>query len=165
MVPNLARRPAQSRADSALARWRARLVLPLRTSLPRFLLVGSFGFAVDAVAFGAVSSVGAPDYLARALSLAAATLVTWRLNRRFTFSASRRAPHAEALRYAAVACCVQGFNYGLFLALRALLPSAHPLAALVLSTGAAAGLSFAGQGTLTFGARLWPRPLPVGSRT
>ena len=168
MVLSIARRPARPFARSALApACRHAAASLLRARLSRFLLVGSLGFTVDAVAFGVLSSLGAPDFSARALSLALATSVTWRLNRRFTFTASGRAAHAEAMRYATVAACVQGANYGLFLGLRALLPSMPALAALAVSAGAAAGLSFAGQALVTFGTRLWPAPLPApsGART
>lgn len=119
-------------------------------TLPRFFAVGALGFSVDALVFAAFAGAGASDWSARALSLAAATLLTWRLNRRFTFRPSGRRADAEAVRYGAVAFCAQGLNYGLFLLLRAAMPALSPLFALAVSAGSAAGFSFAGQSLLTF---------------
>ncbi|MDB5511696.1 MAG: GtrA family protein [Enterovirga sp.] len=120
-------------------------------SLPRFLAVGLAGLATDAALFALASRLGLPDAAARALSLGLATLVTWRLNRRFSFRPSGRAARTEAARYAAVALCAQGFNYGLFLLLRAGLPQVWPLLALGFSAGCAAAGSFLGQFIVTFG--------------
>lgn len=138
----------------------------VKARLPRFLLVGCAGLVCDAAAFSTLSSLSAPDFVARALSLAAATLLTWQLNRRFTFAASGHRAHAEAWRYASVAMGVQGFNYALFLILRSVAPSAPSLGALLVSAGAAAGLSFASQSIVTFGAQLWPagKAAPLGPR-
>lgn len=167
MVPKLAMRPALSPRRPGLVR-ALRLVADraLRARIARFLAVGSVGFAIDAASFTTFSGLGASDVLARAASLGAATLVTWQLNRCFTFASSGRNAAAEGVRYAIVALCVQGFNYGLFLTLRTLAPSLPALAALITSAGTAAGLSFAGQAVVTFGSRLWisPASAPLGAR-
>jgi putative flippase GtrA len=128
--------------------------------LPRFLTVGCFGLATDAIIFSALSAAGSPDALARTISLAAATTLTWRLNRRFTFAASGRRTHAEAIHYAAVALCVQGFNLCFFLALRSLLPALPALAALATCAVVVAGLSFAAQSLVTFRSRSARSQLP-----
>ena len=52
-----------------------------------FLCVGLVGFAVDAALFCLAHGVGLSRPLARAISLALATAVTFGLNRRFTFAA------------------------------------------------------------------------------
>lgn len=122
----------------------------LRHALPRFLLVGCVGLATDAAGYSVLAASGASDGPARALSLAVATLVTWRLNRRFTFAASGRRSLGEGARYAGVALCSQGFNWGLFLGIRATVPALPPLAALALSAASAAAFSFAGQTLVTF---------------
>jgi hypothetical protein len=83
--------------------------------------------------FSLCSAAGASDAAARLVSLAIATVVTWRLNRRFTFNPSGRGNHAEALRYAVVALCAQGFNLAVFLAIRALIPALPALGALGVS--------------------------------
>ena len=125
----------------------------LSGSAPRFLLVGLVGLATDATAFAILARAGFGEPWARALSLALATVVTWRLNRRFTFRASGRPVAEEAARYVAVALAAQGFNWSLFLLLRTAVPQAPALAALVASAVCAAGFSFAGQRALTFSRR------------
>jgi hypothetical protein len=77
--------------------------------------------------------------------------VTWRLNRRFTFGPSARAQKVEGSRYGFVALCAQGFNYTLFLSVRAAAPWIGPLPTLLLCAAATAGFSFAGQRFFTFG--------------
>lgn len=153
MVPTLAEREPAFRPGfpAALPETLRRL---LGARLVRFLLVGCGGLAADAACYTALAAGGASDALGRALSLALATFVTWRLNRRFTFAGSGRDPGREALRYAGVALCAQGVNYGLFLALRAALPQALPLACLLVSAAAAAMFSFAGQSLVTFASPL-----------
>lgn len=121
--------------------------------LPRFLAVGCVGLASDALIFSILSAAGASDALARLVSLAGATIVTWRLNRRFTFAASGRRMHAEGLHYALVALFVQGFNYAFFLALRSLVPALPALAALAFCAVVVAALSFAAQALVTFRSR------------
>jgi putative flippase GtrA len=123
-------------------------------SLPRFLVVGSVGLTVDALVFSACSASGSPDALARIVSLAVATILTWRLNRRFTFRSSGRAAHAEAVRYVCVALCAVGLNLAVFLTLRSLAPALPALLALFTSAVFAAGFSFAGQSLVTFRSRL-----------
>ncbi len=128
--------------------------LMLGLTLPRFLAVGCLGLGSDALAFSACSAAGAGDAVARLVSLSLATLLTWRLNRRFTFEASGRRAHAEGVRYATVALCAQGLNLALFLVLRDLAPTMPPLLAIAVSAVLAAGFSFTGQSLLTFRARL-----------
>jgi putative flippase GtrA len=119
-------------------------------TLPRFLAVGCVGLTADALVFSACSAAGSPDALARIASLAVATVLTWRLNRRFTFRSSGRAAHAEAARYVGVALCAVGLNLALFLTLRTLAPALPALVALFTSAVFAAGFSFAGQSLVTF---------------
>src|SRR3954470_3097600 len=87
-------------------------------SIARFLLVGLVGLASDATTYSVCAAWGFGDAIARAVSLGLATAVTWRLNRAFTFGASRRSPGAEGTRYALVALGAQGANYLIFLGLR-----------------------------------------------
>jgi putative flippase GtrA len=116
----------------------------------RFLAVGGVGLGVDAALYAAASGAGAADWSARALSLVLATGVTWQLNRRFTFGASAGTAAAEGARYALVAAGAQGFNYALFLGLRAGASWLPALAALLASAAAAAVFSFCGQRFFTF---------------
>lgn len=127
--------------------------------LVRFAAVGSVGLAVDASAFRALTVLAFSDAAARALSLACATFVTWRLNRAVTFRPSGRAQAVESSRYGAVALAAQGFNYALFLSLRLCFPHLHDLVALVLSAGAAACFSFTGHRFFTFSPGARPRAI------
>ena len=140
-------------ASPSLAAMRLELQRP-ETALAgaRFLTVGLVGLGVDASVYLACSRAGLPDPIARAISLLAATGVTWLLNRTFTFGASPRSALAESLRYALVALGAQGFNYLLFLGLRAAVPQAPALYCLATSAACAAVLSFLGQRFYTFGA-------------
>ena len=125
-------------------------VPPILWRIGRFLTVGVVGLAVDSGLFWGLYKAGFSLELARALSLALATLVTWGLNRLFTFAPSGRTALAELIRYVAVALVAQGFNYGLFLALVRLDAGAHPLICLVGSAAATAALSFTGQNLVAF---------------
>ena len=123
---------------------------PLVWRIARFLTVGLVGLAADSGLFWSLYQAGVSLEVARALSLAVATLVTWGLNRLFTFAPSGRPPLHELARYVAVALVAQGFNYGLFLILVRLDAGAHPLLCLVVSAAATAALSFTGQSLIAF---------------
>jgi putative flippase GtrA len=123
---------------------------PLVWRIARFLTVGLVGLGVDSGLFWSLYQAGVSLEIARALSLALATLVTWGLNRLFTFAPSGRAAAEELARYVAVALVAQGFNYGLFFALMRLDAQAHPLICLVVSAVATAALSFTGQSLIAF---------------
>jgi len=119
------------------------------------------GLLTDAAVFSALHRGDLADAAARLLSLATATTVTWRLNRAFTFGASGRSALVESSRYTLVALVAQGFNYSLFLTLRALLPEWPALAALLVSAGSAALLSFTGQRFFSFARQHAPERVPV----
>ena len=123
---------------------------PVVWRIGRFLTVGVVGLAVDSGVFWSLHQAGLSIEIARALSLAVATLVTWFLNRLFTFAPSGRAPGREFARYVGVALVAQGFNYGLFLTLLRFDAGAHPLICLVVSAVATAALSFTGQSLIAF---------------
>src|SRR5438045_2939256 len=91
---NCARRIASSVSARVLAEYLPR---PLR-----FLAVGGLGLTTDICVFTILIGYQPKPLLMRLFSLAAATLVTWRLNRALTFDQSGRRPHDEAMRYAAV---------------------------------------------------------------
>ena len=123
---------------------------PIFWRIARFLSVGLVGLAVDSGVFWGLFRADLSVEIARVPSLALATLVTWFLNRLFTFAPSGRRPAYELARYAAVALVAQGFNYGFFLALLRFDAGAHPLICLVASAVATAALSFTGQNLIAF---------------
>jgi putative flippase GtrA len=126
-----------------------RLFAPLPRPV-RFLAVGGLGLITDLAVFTTALAHGAGPLTARAVSLAVATLVTWRLNRALTFGESGRRPSEEAVRYAIVAATAQGASYGVFALL--VLTGLTAIPQLAVLTGAAAGalVSYAGQAHFAF---------------
>jgi putative flippase GtrA len=118
--------------------------------IARFLAVGVIGLAVDngvySLAFMELNS--AP--LSRALSLGCATVVTWSLNRRFTFRASGRSASEESLRYGFVAFVAQGVNYTTFLLVTDMLPTLSHHVAILFSAIIATFFSFSGHFIFSF---------------
>jgi putative flippase GtrA len=125
----------------------------LAEALPRplrFLGVGALGLITDLAIFTLIIAHDPHPLLARMVSLAAATFVTWRLNRALTFDRSGRRPSDEALRYAAVAASAQAISYGLFAILIVALPGALPQLAVLLGAAAGALVSYNGQALFAF---------------
>jgi putative flippase GtrA len=116
----------------------------------RFLGVGGLGLVTDLAIFTIAIAHGLHPLLARLVSLAMATAVTWRLNRALTFDRSGRRPADEALRYAAVAAAAQAVSYGLFAVL--VVSVLAPLPQLAVLIGAACGaiVSYSGQALFAF---------------
>ena len=130
---------------------------PIASAFARFLAVGCLGLAVDVGVFSLLDARATAPEAARAASLGAALVVTWTLNRRFTFAASGRKPGREFLRYGAGALAAQGLSYAVFLLLVYRMPALPRLVDLLVGAGLAAFLGFASHSLFAF-AR-------VGSRT
>jgi putative flippase GtrA len=124
----------------------------------RFVGVGVAGLAMDTAVFTLLHGEGVGRPVARAVSLAVATALTWGLNRWLTFHRSGRPAHDELGRYALVALVAQGFNYVLFLALGGAFPAVAPQLLILISAVAAAGLSYSGQRLFTFRPARAPAP-------
>ena len=118
--------------------------------LVRFCGVGGLGLVTDMAVFTTVIGAGTHPLGARLVSLAIATVVTWRLNRALTFDPSGRHQSHEALRYAAVTATAQGTNYAVFAALVMTALAALPQVALLAGAAAGAGLSYAGHRMFSF---------------
>jgi putative flippase GtrA len=118
--------------------------------LVRFLTVGVGGLAVDIAVLWLLERAGLGHAAARAVSLSVATLVTWILNRRFTFGDSGRRARAELGRYALVAGVAQGVNYIVFLSLLGAWPHLLSTLAAVIGAVVATGFSYTGQRFFTF---------------
>jgi putative flippase GtrA len=88
--------------------------------------------------------------LMRLFSLAAATIVTWRLNRALTFDQSGRRQHHEAMRYAAVTAAAQGTSYAVFAALVLTVLGALPQVALIAGALSGALISYNGHRLFAF---------------
>jgi putative flippase GtrA len=129
----------------ALAR---RLPRPLR-----FIVVGGIGLATDLAVFTMVVTYLPFPLAVRLISLAVATIVTWRLNRAFTFARSHRAQHEEAVRYAVVTAVAQGTSYAVFAALVLTALGGLPQAALMCGAAVGAFVSYNGHRLFAFAPR------------
>jgi putative flippase GtrA len=116
----------------------------------RFLGVGGLGLITDLAVFTLALDHGWHPLLARLISLAAATLVTWRLNRALTFDRSGRRPTEEAMRYAAVAASAQIVSYLVFAVLVVTALGALPQLAVVIGAAAGTLVSYNGQALFAF---------------
>src|SRR5271170_1880857 len=128
-------------------------ILRLAERLPRpfrFLGVGALGLITDLAVFTIAIDHGLHPLVARLVSLAVATLVTWRLNRALTFDRSGRRPADEAMRYAAVAASAQAVSYGLFAVLVITVLAAMPRLAVIAGSAAGAIVSYSGQKLFAF---------------
>jgi putative flippase GtrA len=119
----------------------------------RFLGVGGIGLASDLAVFTLVLMGGTHPLLARVVSLAAATVVTWRLNRMLTFDHSGRHQSDEALRYAGITALAQSTSYAVFSILVLTLLHALPQAALIAGAAAGALISYNGHRLVSFAPR------------
>jgi putative flippase GtrA len=116
----------------------------------RFLAVGGLGLTVDLAIFTLVIAQFQHPLIARFISLAAATLVTWRLNRALTFDRSGRHPADEAIRYAAVAIGAQAVSYAIFAILVVTMLGVMPQLAVLAGAAAGAFISYSGQTLFAF---------------
>jgi putative flippase GtrA len=116
----------------------------------RFLGVGGVGLATDVGIFTLIIAHHSQPLLARLISLAIATIVTWRLNRAFTFDRSGRRTADEAMRYALVAASAQAISYALFAILVVTAFGAAPQLAVLIGAATAALFSYGGQALFTF---------------
>jgi putative flippase GtrA len=116
----------------------------------RFLGVGGLGLITDLAIFTLIIAETPHPLLARLVSLAIATLVTWRLNRALTFDRSGRHSADEAMRYAAVAASAQAVSYAVFAALVVAAPAALPQLAVIVGAACGALVSYGGQALFAF---------------
>jgi putative flippase GtrA len=118
----------------------------------RFVMVGGAGFLVDAGVLAALHHRAALDpFSARLVSIAAAALVTWRLNRAFTFESAGARQGREGLRYALVALVAAGLNFLLYALVLSVIPGLPPVAAVVVATFISLLVSYLGYSRFAFG--------------
>jgi putative flippase GtrA len=116
---------------------------------PRFLIVGTLGFLVDAGGTYLLIGLGLHALAARPPATALAILATWLANRRFTFRVDEQRTWGELLRYAAVALATAAFNVGAYSVF--VLWGWLPLLAIVVASVLQMGLSFVGYRYFAFG--------------
>jgi putative flippase GtrA len=129
----------------------------------RFLGVGGIGLATDLTIFTLVMMGGTHPLLARVLSLALATIVTWRLNRMLTFDRTDRDQRDEALRYAGITALAQSTSYAVFTVLVLTLLHWLPQAALVAGAAVGALISYNGHRLVSFAPRAFSLSTPSQS--
>ncbi len=134
---------------SSFSRLAAGLISKLPTPV-RFLAVGSVGLASDMGVFSALDAAGLHALMARGVSLAVATLVTWRLNRALTFGQTGRRQRAEAMRYASVTAVAQGVSYLTFAGLVVTVARDTPLLAILAGAVLATVFSYNGHRLFSF---------------
>jgi putative flippase GtrA len=140
----------ESRADPVRA-LAERLPRPLR-----FIVVGGIGLVTDLCVFTLIVAYVPSPLVVRLVSLAVATIVTWRLNRALTFARSHRAQHEEAMRYAIVTAVAQGTSYAIFAVLVLTVLGWLPQAALLCGAAIGAFVSYNGHRLFAFA----PKSIP-----
>ncbi len=133
---------------NVVRRMLARVPRPLR-----FLGVGAVGLLTDLSAFTAIPTHAGHPLSVRLISLALATMVTWRLNRALTFERSGRHQAEEALRYAAVTAVAQATSYGVFAFFVLSVLAPYPQAATVIGAAVGAVVSYNGHRLYAFARR------------
>jgi putative flippase GtrA len=116
----------------------------------RFLGVGGLGLITDLAIFTLIIAHTPHLLAARVVSLAFATLLTWRLNRALTFDHSGRRPAEEAMRYVAVAAAAQAVSYAAFAGLVVTILIPTPQLAVLIGAMAGALVSYGGQTAFAF---------------
>jgi len=119
----------------------------LDTKILLFGVVGAVGFVVDAFLLTVLTIKFGLDVLpARVVSFACATLVTWLLNRKFTFfqqaSRERQARKKEYFLYLTVQVVGAALNFVIFLALIEWNPALRQIPIIPLAAGAVVALVF-----------------------
>jgi len=120
----------------------------------RFLAVGAIGLTTDICVFTILVGYAPRPLLMRVFSLAAATLVTWRLNRALTFDESGRHQGEEALRYAIVTAASQGTSYAVFALLVLTVLGLLPQGAIVIGAAIGAIVAYNGHRLFAFAPRV-----------
>ena len=83
-------------------------------------------------------------------ALSAATVLTWRLNRIFTFERTGRGQRDEAVRYAAVTVAAQSTSYIVFAILASTVFAGVPQVAILVGAGVGAVVSYNGHRLFAF---------------
>ena len=116
----------------------------------RFLLVGILAAVVDIGGMSLLIEAGSPALLARGVSLPAAMLVAFWMNRTYTFGASGRSALDEVARYMVVNAAAGATSYGVFAGTLAAFPDTWPAIAAALGLGISMWVSFIGFQVFAF---------------
>jgi putative flippase GtrA len=157
----LAFAPAQILAGARLDRLRTRLFEETRLGFDpaflRFGLVGAIGFLTDAAILHVmVHGLRLDPFAGRLISFSLAVLVTWQLNRSFTFAVGGRASAREALLYFGVQGAGGLANLAVYSAALLVAPRLREVLLVPLAFGSAAGLCLTYLGSKHFAFRKAP---------
>jgi putative flippase GtrA len=120
-----------------------------------FAVIGSVGFVIDGTILTLLSlGMGINIYGSRLISFIAASLVTWRLNRKYTFIRKNidisLSPANEYIRYIVIQIVGAVINLGVFTWLVTANPALQAIPVIPLAAGAGVALVFN-----FLGARIW----------
>lgn len=121
--------------------------------LRRFLIVGFFATVIDIGGMMVLIELGMGPLIARAISLPAAMLAAYQMNRAYTFGASGRSRTEELLRYVIVTIVAATANYGIFAGLLEIYPTIWPTLAAGIGLGISMWVSFFGYQFFAFAER------------
>ncbi|MGB3876278.1 MAG: GtrA family protein [Shinella zoogloeoides] len=118
-----------------------------------FAVVGGVGFLTDAGVLALLlRATPLGPFSARILAIAAAMLVTFWLNRSFTFGRSDRGLAVEGARYGGVGISAALLNYAVYSAILLAFPALWPVLAVAIASIVAMVWSFLGYSRFVFGA-------------
>jgi putative flippase GtrA len=116
-----------------------------------FVVAGTIGFVADAGMLALLLATTPMGPLtARIIAILFALTITWSFNRSLTFGRSRYPMLLEGARYGSVGLLSATLNYAIYAAALLIVPSLHPLAAVVLGSGGALAFSWAGYSRFVF---------------
>jgi putative flippase GtrA len=126
--------------------------MPWKVTVSRFFLVGLIGFCVDALVLQTLAVVGSDPLMAQFYAVCIAILVTFLLNRSYTFGDTDTPILRLFIAYLGTQCAVFGVNYVIYALLvrTAPPPVCSPLVALAIAAVVAMGLSYAGSRLFVF---------------
>lgn len=110
-----------------------------------FVVAGLVALGIDAAVLTLLTNAfGLSPFIARLVSISAAMVASWQINRRLTFAAKDPSTLEEFGRFAAVSWVAQAVNYSLFAAILLLLPDTSLITALIAASLVAMFVSYAG---------------------
>jgi putative flippase GtrA len=115
-----------------------------------FAISACLAFALDAGILWSLIQFDIDPLAARIVSMAAALVVGWLINRTWTYADPSRPSFVEFARYAATGALVMGVNYAAFALTLILWPVVDPMEALVMGTVVALVVSFGGYCVAVF---------------
>lgn len=116
-----------------------------------FLLTGGVTFLVDAsVLYVLIYQLGMDPFFARILSILAAMLCGYVINRNFVFGKSGKSVRIELMQYISVASLNAVLSYAIYAALIGLIAGFNPILATAIAVMIVAISSYAGYSRLVF---------------